>query len=162
MIQANQEMLQILFDAALPEKLVMPVHLEKILAEGLIEEDGCWFLAACRKGTEGSIKQFGDRTGLESYVNGVHIDVITDRVELPVLRQQGLLYVQALRKLLQPKGVFGIVMGISQVVDMDDFSCTVRFYKVRSDEPSYAKDLDGFRDGAVLIFTTQNLEQVGQ
>lgn len=154
MIEANQQMLEMMFQAALSNGTKLPSHLETILSEGLIEENGCWFLKALRKDSKENVEKFGDFTGLESYTNGVHVD-LSHGQEFSELRDQGFLYVSYLRKLLKPNGRFRIVMSLGHVEgDTEDFTCTVRFHKVRDDEPPYTDDIEGFRSEAVLLFTT--------
>ena len=112
MVVANQNMLQLLYDLAVTQPSPLPPHLQDVLAGGILEEDDCWFLAACRGGPKYTIERFGHRTGLECFVNSVHVDGKAT-VDPTTLQKQALTYAGALRQMLEPHGAFKIILGFS-------------------------------------------------
>ncbi len=153
MIKANHQMLRVLFDLHVGKGHQLSSRLKQVLAAGIVEEDGCWFLAKRRAGTKGKISDFGDRTGLECFVNKVHIEE-----QSPInIQEQGLLFVSAIRELLEPHGHFNIMMEVSNS-DIEGkpniLTCNVRFHKIRTGEQWLKDDLDAYRDEGILLLTT--------
>jgi hypothetical protein len=153
MIRTNQRMLQILYDLHVGKGHHLSPRLKGLLDAGIIEEDGCWFLTKCRSGTKNVISEFQDRTGLECFVNKIHIE----EKEPVTLQEQGYIFVDTLRQLLEPRGVFNIIMGLSYS-DFDGkpdiLTCNVRFHKVRAGESWLRDDLETYKDDGLLVLTT--------
>jgi len=156
MIVVNRNMIQLLYDLAVKQPAPLPQHLQHVLSGGLLEEDDCWFLAACRGDPKYTVERFGDRTGLESFVNSVHVDD-TEKVDPITLQKRGLAYIEALRKLLEPYGAFKIILGFSYSEPEDgpkELTSTVRFHKVRLGEAWLIEDLEGYKMDSLLVITT--------
>jgi hypothetical protein len=155
MIKANDKMVPYLFELIVGgKKRELSPRLKALLNGGIIEEDGCWFLAKCRSGAKATIAECQDRTGLECFVNKVHIDE-ADRV---ALLDQGIAFVDALRELLESKGHFNIIMGVGYS-DYDDHPniliCNVRFHQIRAGEALLASDLNTYSDEGLLVVNTE-------
>jgi hypothetical protein len=157
MIVVNRNMLQLLYDLVISQAVQLPSDLQNVLSGGLLEEDVCWFLAACRGDPKYTTAQFGDRTGLECFVNSVHVDD-SEPVDPITLQKQGLAYTEALRKLLDPHGAFKIILAFCYSGAEDDpankLTCTVRFHKVRLGEHWLEDDLEVYKMDSLLILTT--------
>ena len=75
LITANQLMLQSLCGLPVWQGRKLLERLRRRLDDGIIEEDGCWFLASERwANKQYTISQHQDRTGLERFINHLHID----------------------------------------------------------------------------------------
>jgi len=157
MIAANQKMLQLMCGLVVATAdSALPAELQQILDAGIIEEDGCWFLAMLRNRNGNiSINKAFDLTGLECLINKVYFDAEPNVAK--ALEKQGFLFANALKILLAPYGVFKIIIAVGQT----DFektpnlpSCTIRFHKVRNGESWLADDLEGYPEEALLILTT--------
>jgi hypothetical protein len=156
MIVVNRNMLQLLYDLVISEAVQLPPHLQNVLSGGLLEEDDCWFLAACRGDPKYTTEPFGDRTGLEWFVNKVHVDDSAP-ADFVTLQKRGLAYIDALRKLLEPHGTFKITLGFSYSeaeTPINTLTCFVSFHKVRPGEHLLMDDLETYKLDALLVLTT--------
>lgn len=153
MINANERMLQILYGLRVGSSKPLSSRLASVIGAGIVEEEGCYFLAACRAVTKGDIAAFGDRTGLECFVNKVYIE----EKQSSELQEQGLLFAEALRTLLASRGSFNIIVSISYSdldTQSDSLTCTVRFHKMRARESWLKDNLNSYVDEALLVIST--------
>lgn len=75
MMPANQAMLDLLVALVAGSSTPLASGLAELLREELVEENGCWFLASLREGARtASLASFVDRSGLECFVNHIHIE----------------------------------------------------------------------------------------
>jgi hypothetical protein len=156
MITANQLMLQSMCDLLARQGQELSPHLKEYLAEGIIEEDGCWFLARKRRGNKQAVQAMQDRTGLECFVNKIYING-KDDTDFVRVQQQGFLLVTTLLGLLEPHGVFNIILDFSRTK-----SGSVRFHQVRPAEARYLRpDSDEYLSNAMLVFTTDKTPNPG-
>jgi hypothetical protein len=160
MLEVNQSMLQLLYDLQERPAGTPDPKLEKLIAGGLIEKDGCWFLTSMSQVTTFEFSKYvekhKDRTGVECFINKVYLDA-KPPLDPVILQKQALLYVEALRQLLEPHGVFKIIVSFSDTELNDSpnyLTCTVRFHKVRAGESWLANDLEGYKLDAVMVITT--------
>ena len=155
MIKCNQKLAQTLYELYAGKEDQLSPQLKAILDFGIVEEEGCWFLRKNRAAIKNTISEMGDHVGLECFVNETQIDV-EDPANLP---KQGLLFVHALQKILEPLGVFNIVLGLGYT-DLDDqpnfLTCAVRFHKVRRGESWLTDDLEKYDSEGLLLVTTHN------
>src|ERR1700722_6286756 len=155
-------MLQVM--CTLPERQgrKLAPKLQKLIAQGVIEENGCWILGAKRgRATDGMIQMYQDRTGCEMQLNDFYLGGYLNkkhRDDFAALQEQGLLLVKALADILEPHGVFRIMLGLSQCLDPDNPVMTgkVRFHKVRPKDLPWGDDaaLDKEQSSAILVFIT--------
>jgi hypothetical protein len=156
MITANQLMLQSLCGLPVWQGRKLSRRLTKHLDDGIIEEDGCWFLASERRANKQyTLSQFQDHTGLECFINHLHIDARNEHDFVRVL-EQGFLLLNALLGLLEPHGVFKIILGFNRSADPDHqfMAGTVRFHKVRPAEEWLDTDLEKYQTDAIFVFAT--------
>jgi hypothetical protein len=158
MIKINQKMLRFLCDLYESKESLLSSRLKEIIDGGVIEEDGCWFLARCRVGGLPHISIVQNQTGMECFVNHIHTEDYIG-TDFAILQEQGLIFVCALRRILEPLGAFNIIMSVSWT-DFDDapnhLSCTVRFHKIRAGETWLTEDLEGYLDGILQIGTGES------
>jgi hypothetical protein len=123
--------------------------LEELAAAGFAMRDACVFNAALLEGSIGAKEEtFGDKTGLEAYVNHIHI---ADYLERPAdVLVQTLLYIDRIAAAWRASGAAGT---LRIVVSSDGEDCTVRFHLLRlgralldDDLESYALEAVGYID----------------
>jgi hypothetical protein len=157
MIKVNQKMAQILCDLHTGREHQLSPPLRELLDAGLIEENGCSFLTKCRCDPKYTLAEFPDRTGLEYFVNHVHVEDYVEEGNPVVLQEQGPLYAKALQRILEPHGSFYIIVSMSDT-DFDDkpnfLTCTVSFHKVRVGEFLLDEDLETYHHDAMLVLVT--------
>ena len=119
-----------------------------MLQAELVEENGSWFFAPLRaRAATANLSQFPDRTGLECFVNHIHIgDFTPGGTEVNVLHRQGLLFANELSAKLQPHGSFAVI------VSCDETDCSVRFHASRPGERWFLEDLETYEEEALLVF----------
>jgi hypothetical protein len=169
MIIANQTLLQIMCTLPGRQGRKLAPKLKKLVASGIIEENGCWILGAMRgKATDGMIRQYQDRTGCEMQLNDFYLGGYLSkkhRHDFAALQEQGLLLVKALVDILEPHGVFRIIFGLSRCLDPDNPVMTgkVRFHKVRAEDLPWGDDktLDKEPSSACLVFITDKRPNAG-
>ena len=156
-------MLQLLCDLPNLQGQKLLPRLKKHLDEGVIEQDDCWFLASMRNANpDYTIKSMQDRTGLECFINKIHVDTYEEN-DLPMLLGQGFLMVKGLLEILEPRGVFNIILDLSRSLDEKRpfMTANVRFHKVRQNEKWLNPDLDKNQSNALLVFTTDKQPNSG-
>jgi hypothetical protein len=162
-IKANQQMLQRLYNHQVSRGGQLLPRLMRLIDGGIVEDDECWFLTECKRTNVYTLteflKTFPDRTYFECLVNKIHIDDETTTAESDEgkLQEQALLYADALRTLLEPHGVFNVIVDFNYT-DLDDrpnyMTSTVQFHKVRPGEFYLSENVEESQGGEVLVLTT--------
>jgi hypothetical protein len=143
---ANQAMLDLLVALAAESARPLASGLAELLQGELVEENGCWFLVSLREGARtASLATFSDRTGLECFVNHIHIGDFLETSDVIECLRQGLRWASGLRGKLQEHGRFNVM------VSCDDTRCSVRFHRVRPGESWMMDDLESYRAESVLV-----------
>ena len=118
----------------------------------LMEHDDSIFLAdEYRRSSSVSISDFPDRTGLECFVNHVHLPFERNRRSLV----RALAYVERLRKNLADYAKsrsFQIIMSVS------GSDCVVRFHQCRFGEIWLATDLDKYLEESILTVSVGDID----
>lgn len=123
-------------------------QLEELVAAGFVTRDGCVFNASLLKGSFGAEKEaLGGRTGVESYVNHVHV---SDYLEPPAdMLVQGVLYMDRIAAAWRAWGEAGT---LRIVISWDGTDCTVRFHLLRPGRALLDDDLESYeREGVGYI-----------
>jgi len=151
MLEMNQRMaaLEIGFEEALGDSSSLDGRLADILADGF--EDGCIVLSvfagsAPLRSDWARPGGVFDKTGLEAFVNHIHVEDEPPDAEAAEVRRQAALYVGRLRDELRrayPTLAFVVVMAIGD-------STLVRFHRDRPGQGWLADDLEGYETEAVL------------
>jgi len=106
----------------------------------LTRVDGSIFLVAEHlKSKSVSLEDFPDRTGLECFVNHVHLPFRGDKDSLV----EALAYIEGLQRSLlslESDEDFVIILSLSET------SSVIRFHKRREDETWLAADIDGYEE----------------
>jgi len=100
---------------------------------------------------------FPDRTGYECFVNHIHIEDYLENGGLHPLEMLG----RGIALARELKIRLGQLHGDKHfriIVAFDGSSCTVRFHTVRPDEEWVDKNLDRYREEAIAVLETQELE----
>lgn len=129
------------FDAELNSSL------RRILDEGVVVENDCVFLALFRSSNKHlELKDFHDRTGLEAFVNSLHID---DHVDSDV-QMQSLLFMNELITLLGTvKQKAFVVIAVTT-----NYGVSVRFHTRRMNEDWIdPMDIDSSEEAILIIQT---------
>ena len=143
---ANQAMLDLLVALVAESARPLASGLAQLLRGELVEENGCWFLVPLREGAKtASLASFPDRSGLECFVNHIHIEDFLETSDVVECLRQGLRWAGGLRGKLEEHGKFNII------VSCDDTGCSVRFHRIRPDESWMTDDLEGYRAESVLV-----------
>lgn len=133
-----------LLSQATPAERLDP-SLQVLVEGGFVETEGCVFLAVAGAAPEGELL---DATGREALVNHVHIEGCLAASAGEDAIAQAARYARALAERLDaafPAYAFHVVLAVGD-------SPTVRFYRVRSDEPAWiSTDLEGYANEAVLV-----------
>lgn len=136
---------------ALPEKLLA------LLNAGFVEEEQCVFLSLLKKRAQVQRLDFPDLTGYECFVNHIHVEDYLENGGLPPLEMLG----RGIALARELKGRLSRLHGTEHfriIIASDGPSCTVRFHTVRLDEEWVAKDLNGYKEEAIAVMETQELE----
>ena len=142
-MKANQQMRELLRHVVYPAKL--PPDLMELACAGFERIDGCFVLSGQKSfARHVSVKQLGDRTAFENFVNAVRLDDYVDELRLG----SAIYFVRevfAKWKCMSVRGVLYAAMYANELrVD-------VRFVVLRNDEPKLlADDLDAYLDSGVL------------
>ena len=124
-------------------------RLGAILDAGFEDIGGCIVLARFAESARGaSPADLGDETGLEAFVNHLHIDdELASAAESEVLIQ-AVLFVRRLARELSaayPDDAFEIVLAFSD-------SCTVRFHRSRPGQSWLANDIESYDEALLWVF----------
>ncbi len=131
-----------------PTPVALPAWLEDLLSAGLLERDGCLFLAAYAPPAGSSVPpQLQDRTGWEAFVNHFHIDPIDD------LFGDLVLAANAARHLIEQIELLGLGFSVRVILgrnlDGEFPNSTVRLHRVRPGEIWLTADLEGYETEAI-------------
>ena len=138
----------------------LAVELRRLVAPGIVEQDGCWLLASQLKaGTAGQRQHFPDRTGYEAFVNHIHIEdeLDSELCSAEVLLGQALALGHAMGGLAAAHGAFKIVVASNLDAPGD---CNVRLFKARPGETWIRDDLEGYSHDGILVLETPALPPV--
>lgn len=138
--------------------------LRRLINTPILEVDGCFFFEDLWKGYPGaSLSQFPDRTGLECFVNHVHIEDYVERTStsltVDLLFTQGWQFATSLKERLaayQPEVGFRVIFSAGEGTYP---SCTVRFHLIRKHENWLSEDLEGYREESVGFMDTKYHEK---
>lgn len=153
-LKANQSMhLKML--QALASSVSLPDELARMADAGIVEVAGCYFLKAYyRPHYTATPEQLVDRTGLECFVNKLHIDAFAETSWLPIAVNFAFRILERLNS-EHPQAAFCFIVSLNDASDPDCFpSCTARFHCIRPGETWVAEDLNGYKLEAVLTITS--------
>lgn len=140
----------------LDDPKALPQRLLALLNAGFVEEEQCVFLALLKKGPVKRV-DFPDRTGYECFVNHVHIEDYLENGGLTPLEMLGRGLALA-RELKERLSRLHGAKHFRIIVAFDGSTCTVRFHTVRPDEEWVAKGRNGYKEEAMAVLETQELE----
>jgi hypothetical protein len=104
-----------------------------------------------------------DPTGVECLLNKVHVDDFVKRgsLSLKELTQVGILYALAVKDKLERTripGMFRVIVSVSSTsIASLPHSCTVRFHRLREDNPWLKEDIESYEDEALLTIDWANV-----
>lgn len=133
-------------------RIDLPAKLSDLLSAGVVDQDGCVFLAQlAKRASSASRSDFPDLTGYECFVNHVHVDDYVDDANPQTLAAMGVVFARGLCELLSKRsGDFNVIVG------SDDLSCSVRFHQVRAGEAWLNDDLESYQDEAIALLTAHS------
>ena len=152
MLEMNQMMtaLEIGFEEALGDSSSLDGRLADILDGGFEEISGCIVLSVFAEDALRAAGSAFDETGLEAFVNHIHVeDVLPDAAPTDVRRQAACL-VGRLREELHrayPALTFVVIVAVGD-------STTVRFHRDRPGQSWLAADLESYDAEAILRLRT--------
>ena len=124
-------------------------NLSRILSQGFTVIDGAVVFTATREIAENvKAENSPDVTGLECFINHIHVEDQLDDFDPLALLRQGVAFGLAVRTQLQsafPSRAFNVIIAETA------HSCGVRFHLVRPGEEWLASDLDGCGEEAILV-----------
>lgn len=128
----------------------LPAALADIVAQGIIEKDGCFFLAAlASKSTNAVESDFLDRTGWECFVNSIHIDDFANSDYL----FNAVLFVRSVLGEWARRGHEGVFQSI---ISNDEFGAVVKFHFLREGQSWVGSDLEKYEDSILLVNSAQD------
>lgn len=123
----------------------LPKELNAVLSDGFLDEADLTFFRVFEQSLKSADQSsFIDKTGIECFINHVHIDDYVD----DDLFQYGCLFFQKLVDLLKgsyPDRAYLVILAL------DELSCSVRFHQKRDGESWLSDDLEKYQDEALLI-----------
>lgn len=140
----NSEMLKMIFQLMTPVDPTSVSELQKVINKGCYDVDGAIFLSERYLSSFVSLEDFSDLTGLECFVNSLHIDDFVDDNWIAT----AIWFYEKTSSLLKskyPNAFFRFIISCCEL------SCTVRFHKIRSGEQWICDDVDTYEDEAILI-----------
>lgn len=132
----------------------LPAKLRSLISSNVVEAGGCFFLEPFYDSgmdMEHLLQQLQDRTGVECFVNHIHVsDYVDSRTGSDPIRYlvTGLRYACLLQSKLKIIGGFEIIVSYGEDEIPD---CTVHFHKTRENEKYLLDELDEYRDEAILV-----------
>jgi hypothetical protein len=135
-------------------------ELRHVIDSPILEVDGCFFFEELWKGSSGvSLSHFSDQTGLECFVNHLHMEEYVESTSTTLtfnlLLAQGWQCATHLAERLvayRPEVGFRIIIGAGEGTWP---TCTVRFHLIRDDENWLSDDLEEYREEAVGFMDTK-------
>ena len=163
-ISRNQRMLVLLGgDAAFtePSSYPIPDALRRLLDGGFEHKSGLTFLRSlvvARASALESLTKSEDETGIETFVNEIHIEDFVE-VELPFVEVARLacdfaFMLTTRLQNLKPQTRFRVIvsaMAVSPSGSVRD-TCVVRFHEQRDGQQWLSEDLDQYREEAIEMF----------
>jgi hypothetical protein len=146
-----------------PNSELVPESLVGRLSEGFREVDGCVVPTSFQASSIWSEKRprtngVDDETGFECSLSKMNLEGFVDAgMPLSELARIGCAYAMHLRQALLDSpvsGSFRIIVS-AQVPDSElevGNTCTVRFHKVRPNQPWLADDLESYKEEAIWVF----------
>lgn len=153
-LKANQ-MMHMKMLRELASSITLPDELVRMADAGIVEHAGCYFLKAYyRPRYTATPEQLADRTGLECFVNKVHIDAYAETSWLPIAVNFALRILERLKS-EHPQAAFCFIVSLSDNTTCPDSipSCTTRFHCIRPGESWAEEDLEGYKLEALLTIT---------
>jgi hypothetical protein len=147
MIKMNQKMADRVGDLQLDITKVSDFPVTFAPGDLISAGESIFFRSEFERAGHISPSEFPDRTGLECFINHLHIR-LTD--EMPMASVIGFLF--ELRKMLEAfcaKREFLIILSITGE------ECTVRFHEHRPQESWLADDLEAYLSEAILVLTAE-------
>ena len=140
MIQANRKMMKRLENIKKPRNFDR--HLSKLLRYGFAEKNGCLLLKYCAANGSRFSESGMDKTGYEAFINHEHVRSIS----------QGWEYAKKLAaRLKRRRGRFVVI------VSFDGKGATVRFHKLRRNEPTWlAADLESYKEAVAVVYPNRH------
>lgn len=136
-MRANLRMKKLLKGIKFPTKL--NARLRASLNAGFMEKNGCVILASeARRSFGGDVT---DRIGYECFVNHIHVP------DFP----QAWLYANELWKMLSLSR-WG---GCAVIISFNGKNATVRFHRIRPDQPWLAEDLEEYQEEAIAVLRSR-------
>lgn len=136
----NDSMKKIYNESYIKHPVNIPINLENIIQEGILEQNGCiLFKYLYKKQKIDESKNFPDKTGYECFINKIYIDDFSE-TPFPVAISVAL---EVIKKLPQ--------YNIRNIISQDDLSCTFRFHLIRNDEIWLKEDLNIYMEESILI-----------
>ena len=132
--------------------------LERVLQAGVVDKEGAFLLASLIPSNFDK-SRYDDLTDMETTINHIHImdylfpyDSPTN-VEAVNSLTESISYTKELQEILRndfPEIPFRIILSNEWE---NPRRCTIRFYRMRDDEPQWLKidDLEGYREEAILF-----------
>jgi hypothetical protein len=118
------------------------------LSQGFVVEQGCTFLSASRAKTLSvKLTQLGDRTGMECFVNHVHLGDVCVGASAEEQLLEAIRFAGAIDRLAEetPRRF---------IVSLSDDECVVRFHQRREGESWISDDLERYPDEAIIVLDT--------
>ena len=135
-------------------------RLKQLLQAGVVDNDGVFLLAKLIPPVVDETRYF-DLTDMECTINHIHIMNYLSPYDSPIHIAvdsliESIAYIKELKEILQnefPEIPFRIILSNEWE---DPRRCTIRFHRIRDDEPQWIKidDLEGFREEAILVIDT--------
>ena len=131
--------------------------LQPTLAEVAGREINCAADGIVFAGQHGSRLDFPDSTGYECFANHVHVDAYVSEHRPEYLVEQALALAASLNRRLRsllPDSVFRFIIAANEN------GCTLRFHTIRANEQWETQDLEEYREEAVAVIESNELQAV--
>lgn len=151
----NRKMAELLAGNPGAAEIDAPPKFRLFLAGGFKEVEGCVFLRELFSGYDHAtaLPQYGDATGYEASVNAQRIEDYLPRGAARTPTSLAMIAQSCARLLAESLRAFSMDQ-FRVVVSVDGTSSTIRFHKIREDEPSWlAPDLEAYSE-AILVLDT--------
>jgi hypothetical protein len=136
-MRANQKMNGLLTDLR-PHEPVLSAETERLLAGGFVEERGCMLLKSQAQNLAWTrMADLGDETGIECFINHVHINSLPEALELA----------RRLRSALAD----GFAGQFAVIVSFDGREATVRFHRLRAGQVWLSDNLEEYPEGIAVL-----------
>jgi hypothetical protein len=144
MIYMNESMFSH-FQQSFQPSTVLHLSLGELVEGGFLELDGCIFFSALKERYSANDQHsFPDRTGLECFVNSIHID---DYVTSSYF-EQALLFVERVR--VAWRAQFGR-KAVTIILSATEDGATFKLHTTRRGEELLTSDLDDYPDRLLML-----------